>query len=494
LKTLLKTALVAAVLLAPGAGAFAATRTDITVGMQLEPPNLDPTGGAAAAIREVVSDNVFESLTRINSDGTVGPGLAKSWDISPDGLAYTFHLVTGAKFHDGTPFDAGDVKFSLDRARAADSVNPQKDLFTPIAAVDVIDPATVKVTLSHPVWDFLFNVGRGEAAIVAPNSIATDATHPIGTGPFKFTDWVQGDHVDLAKNPDYWGTPARLDKVTFKFVSDPTAAYAAMEAGDIDAYPAFPALETLSQFMSDPRFSVVIGTTEGETIMAMNNGRAPFNNLAVRRAISMAVNRQTVIQGAMFGYGTPIGSHFPPHNPAYVDLTGLYPYDPAKAKQMLAAAGYPNGFKATLKLPPVDYARKSGQIIADELKAIGIDVQIVPVEWADWLTTVFGNKDYDLTIVSHTEPNDIDIYGRDDYYFDYHSDAFKKIMADLNLAIDPAKRTALLQQAQRQIADDAVNVFLFEYPKTGVWNAKIKGLWANAPVDVTDLTAVYWNN
>jgi peptide/nickel transport system substrate-binding protein len=486
--------LAAAALLASTMVATAAPRTDITVGMQLEPPNLDPTAGAAEAIDEVVYANVFEGLTRVGADGSVLPDLARSWDISPDGLTYTFHLVAGAKFHDGRPFDASDVKFSLDRARAADSVNAQKQLFTDIDTVDVVDPATVKVTLDHPLGDFLFNMGWGDAVIVAPQSAATNATHPIGTGPFKFADWVKGDHVDLVKNPDYWGTPARLDKVTFKFVSDPTAAYAAMLAGDIDAYPVFPALETLSQFKNDPRFKVVVGTTEGETIMAMNNGRPPFDNLMVRRAVSMAINRQAVIDGAQFGYGTPIGSHFPPHNPAYVDLTGLYPYDPTKAKAMLAAAGYPNGFKATLKLPPVEYARRGGEIIADELKAVGIDVQIIPVEWADWLTNVFTNKDYDLTIVSHTEPNDIGIYARDDYYFNYHSDAFKKIMAELNLTLDPAKRTTLLQDAQRQIANDAVNVFLFELAKAGVWNAKIQGLWVNQPIAANDMTGVYWEN
>jgi peptide/nickel transport system substrate-binding protein len=493
LPTLLKAACLALAMVTAAASAEAA-RSDVSVGMQLEPPNLDPTAGAAAAIDEVTYANVFEGLTRIGADGTVMPALAKSWDISADGLIYTFHLVTGARFHDGTPFDATDVKFSLDRARAPESQNAQKNLFVDIAKVDVVDPATVRVTLSHPVGNFLFNMGWGDAVIVAPESVATEATRPIGTGPFKFAAWVKGDHVDLVRNPDYWGTPARLDKVTFKFISDPNAAYAAMQAGDLDAYPVFPALETLASFKKDPRFTVVVGTTEGETILAMNNGRAPFNNLAVRRALSMAIDRKAVIDGAQFGYGTPIGTHFAPHNPAYLDLTGAYPYDPAKAKQALKDAGYPSGFKATLKLPPVEYARRGGEIIASQLKAIGVDVQIVPIEWAQWLTEVFRDKNYDLTIVSHTEPMDIDIYARDDYYFDYHSDAFKKIMADLNLATDPAKRTALLQAAQRQITGDAVNVFLFELAKTGVWNAKLKGLWANAPIQANDMTAVYWEN
>ncbi len=494
MKTLFRTARLAVLLLAVASMPALAARTDITVGMQLEPPNLDPTAGAAAAIDEIVYANVFEGLTRIAADGSVVPDLARSWDISTDGLTYRFHLATGVKFHDGTAFDAEDVKFSLDRARGPDSTNAQKGLFAAIKAVDVVDPATVEVTLDHPVGNFLFNLGWGDAVIVAPESAANNATRPIGTGPFKFADWVKGDHVDLVRNPDYWGTRAKLDKARFVFVEDPTAAFAAMMAGDIDAYPVFPALETLDAFKADSRFAVVVGTTEGETILAMNNGRPPLDKLAVRQAISHAIDRQAIIDGAMSGYGTPIGTHFAPHNPAYVDLTGAYAYDPAKAKAMLREAGLPDGFKATLKLPPPAYARRGGEIVAEELKAVGIDVQIVPIEWAQWLSEVFKNKDYDFTIVSHTEPMDIDIYGRDDYYFDYHSDAFKKIMADLNLTTDPEQRTALLQQAERRITADAVNVFLFELPKTGVWNAKIKGLWANAPIQANDLTGVYWQD
>jgi peptide/nickel transport system substrate-binding protein len=488
--TLLKAACLAVTLLASTA-AYAA-RTDIVLGMQLEPPNLDPTAGAAEAIDEVVYANVFEGLTRILSDGGVAPALARSWDISADGLTYTFRLATGVRFHDGTTFDASDVKYSLDRARGPESANAQKGLFAPIARVDVVDPATVRVTLERPVGNFLFNMGWGDAVIVAPESTAGNATRPIGTGPFRFATWVKGDRVDLVRNPDYWGTPARLDKVTFKFISDPTAAYAAMRAGDVDAFPVFPALETLASFRGDPRFTVVVGTTEGETILAINNAKPPFDNAAVRRAIAMAIDRKAIIDGAQFGYGTPIGTHFAPHNPAYVDLTGAYPYDPTRAREMLRAAGVPNSFRVTLKLPPVEYARRGGEIIASQLRAVGIDAQIIPIEWAQWLSEVFARKDYDLTIVSHTEPLDIDIYARDDYYFGYRSEAFKKIMADLNLATDAARRLGLLQAAQRQIAADAVNVFLFELAKAGVWNAKVRGLWSNMPIGANDVTAVYW--
>ena len=471
---------------------FAAARTDLNVSLQLEPPNLDPTtGGAAAAIREVTYANIFEGLTRIDQTGSVLPDLAKSWDISADGLTYTFHLHDGVKFHDGTPLTADDVKFTLDRDRDAKSVSAQKQLFTAIASVEIVDPLTVKVTLSKPTGGFLYDMGWGDAVIVSSKSAATNVTNPIGTGPFKFVDWVKGDHVDLAKNPDYWGTPAKLDKATFKFISDPTAATAALLAGDVDAAPEFPAPEALAQIKADPRFVVTVGNTEGETSLAINNGHKPLDNVKVREAIAHAIDRKAVIDGGMFGYGTPIGTFFPPDNPAYVDLTAQSNFDPEKSKALLKEAGVTD-LTLSMKLPPPSYARNGGQIIAQELNNVGIKTNVTNVEWADWLKSVFTNKDYDLTIVSHVEPNDIGIFGRDDYYFDYHSDAFKKILADLNNATDPDKRKALQQAAQKQLADDYVVGFLFEYPNLVVANKDVKGLWPNAPIPAVDLTAVSW--
>jgi peptide/nickel transport system substrate-binding protein len=493
MKQAVYSALVAALLATGGVpGPVLAAQADITVGMVLEPPNLDPTAGAAAAIDEVVYANVFEGLTRIGPDGSVLPALAKSWDISDDGLVYTFQLQQGVKFHDGTTFDAEDVKFSLDRARAEDSTNAQKALFAPIATVDAVDPATVRVTLKQPTGNFPFNMGWGDAVIVAPESAANNATQPVGTGPFKFSAWNKGDSVALARNPDYWGTPAKLEAATFKFISDPTAAFAAMMAGDVHAFPNFPAPETLDQFRADPRFAVVVGSTEGETILAMNNAKAPFNDIKVRQALSHAIDRKAVVDGAMFGNGTPIGSHFAPHHPAYVDLTGTYPHDPAKAKQLLEEAGQATGLKVTLKLPPPTYARRGGEIIAAQLKEVGVDAEIIPLEWAQWLEQVFKGRDFDLTVISHTEPMDFDIYGRDDYYFQYAKPEFKALMEEFNRSTDEAKRTELMGQVQRKIAEDAVNVFLFQLPKLGVWDAKVQGLWENSPVQANDLTGVSW--
>ena len=469
-----------------------AMNTDVTIGMQLEPPNLDPTGGAAAAIDEVVYSNLFEGLTRFGSDGAVNAGLAKSWDISPDGLTYTFMLHDGVKFHDGSDMNAEDVKFSLDRARAEDSTNAQKALFKGITEVKAIDDLTVEVTLSEPNGSFLFNMAWGDAVIVAPETAETNATAPVGTGPFAFKNWAKGDSVTLSRNPDYWGEAVKLENVTFKFISDPTAAFAAMMAQDIDAFPAFPAPENLAQLGADPRFEVIVGSTEGETILAMNNKKAPLDNIKVRQAITHAINRQAIIDGAMYGYGTPIGTHFAPHNPDYVDLTANSAFDPEKAKALLAEAGV-SDLTLTLKLPPPSYARRGGEIIAAQLREIGINTDISNLEWAQWLEQAFRGKDFDLTIVSHTEPFDIGIYARPDYYFQYGDPDFIAIMDELTGEADPAKRSALMAAAQTKISDDAVNGYLFQLAKTGVANAKLKGLWANSPTQANDMTGVYWS-
>ncbi|NKX43149.1 ABC transporter substrate-binding protein [Roseicyclus persicicus] len=473
------------------AGAALAQQTDITIGMVLEPPNLDPTAGAAAAIDEVVYANVFEGLTRFGPDGSVLPALAESWEISDDGSVYTFYLREGVTFHDGTAMTADDVVFSLDRARAEGSTNAQPALFANIVGVEAVGDLTVVVTLDGPDGAFLFDMAWGDAVIVAPESAETNATNPVGTGPFRFASRVEGDRVDLVRHDGYWGEHVALEAATFRFISDPNAAFAAMMAGDVDAFPNFPAPETLAQFAADPRFSVIVGSTEGETILAMNNAQAPLDDIRVRQAITHAINRQDIIDGAMFGYGTPIGTHFAPHNPDYVDLTGLSAYDPERSRALLAEAA-PDGLTLRLALPPPSYARRGGEIIAAQLREVGIETEITNLEWAQWLEQVFRGRDFDLTIVSHTEPMDIGIYARPDYYFQYARPEFVALNDTLAQTTDPGARSALMVEMQQMIAEDYVNGYLFQLAKTGVANAAIEGLWANSPTQANDLTGVRW--
>ncbi len=486
----LMTGVASAALVVAATSAFA--KDDITVAMQLEPPHLDPTSAAAGAIDSVLYTNVFEGLTRFMGDGSVVPGLAESWEISEDGLTYTFKLREGVTFHDGTTMDAEDVKFTLDRINAEDSANAQKALYAAISQVNVIDPQTVEVKLSEPNGNMLFNLAWGDAVIVAPETVETIKQTPIGTGAFKFENWNQGDKITLTRNDDYWGEAPALASATFKFISDPTAAFASVMAEDVDVFTGFPAPENIPQFEADPRFQVLIGSTEGETILSINNKREPFDNVKVREAVAHAIDRQAIIDGAMFGYGTPIGTHFAPHNPDYVDLAEMSSYDPEKSKALLAEAGFPDGFETTLHLPPPSYARRGGEIIAAQLAEVGIKAQITNVEWAQWLETVFKGKDFGLSIVSHTEPMDINIYANPDYYFQYDNAEFQSLITEFNKTAEPAARTEMLAKAQRMIAEDYVNGYLFQLAFPTIAKAGVEGLWVNAPTQATDLTGVSW--
>lgn len=463
----------------------------ITLGMVLEPPMLDPTSGAAAATDEVVYANVFEGLTRIAPDGRVHPGLAESWEVRDGGKTYIFHLRPGIHFHDGSTFDAQDVIFSLDRARAADSTNAQKALFAGIARVEAADPLTVRITLQAADGALPFKLAWGDAVMVDQANIPDIATRPVGTGPFKFGEWRQGDHIRLDAWDGYWGQKPAIKTATFRFIPDPSAAFAAMMAGDLDAFPIYPAPETLPQIQADPRFKVLVGTTEGETILAMNHATPALADKRVREAIAHAINRQDLLDGAMFGYGTPIGTHFAPHNPDYVDLTAISAYDPARAKALLAQAGAEH-LTLRLALPPTPYARRGGEIVAAELAAVGIQTRITNMEWAQWLEQVFTNADFDLTIISHVEPMDIGIYARPKYYFNYRNPAFDQVIASLETTTDTAQRSALLKQAQEILADDYANAYLFQLAKIGVAKAQLQGLWENAPLPANDLSQVRW--
>jgi peptide/nickel transport system substrate-binding protein len=477
----------------PFAAQAAAKKDSVVIGMTLEPPGLDATTGAAAAISETTDYNIYEGLTKVNGDGSVTPLLASSWSISPDVKTYTFKLLSGVRFQDGEPFSSADVKFSFERNAAPDSTNKLKSFFQTIAKIEAPDPGTVIVTFKDPTPDALFQLGLSPAVIVDPKSAPTNATKPVGTGPFMFDNWVKGSSVTLAKWNGYRDAgKIKLDKVTFRIINDPAAQVAALLAGDVDAIPRFGSVQSVEELKNDARFKVTVGGTEGKTIMSINNKRKPLDDVRVRRALAHAIDRKAIIDGAMNGYGAPIGSHYVPIDPGYIDLTGVYPYDPEKAKALLKEAGVATPLKLTLTLPPPAYARNGGEIIAAELAKVGIEVKIENVEWAQWLSGVYKDKNFDLTIISHVEPMDLMIYADPNYYYQYDSQAFRDIMQKANTAVDPELRKKYLGEAQMQLATDAVNVFLFQLPQITVANAKLMGLWKDSPVFANDMSAVSW--
>jgi ABC-type dipeptide/oligopeptide/nickel transport system permease component/ABC-type transport system substrate-binding protein len=463
----------------------------LVVALQLEPPNLDPTSGAAIAIDEVTYGSIFESLVRLDAQGQPKPWLAAGWTVSPDGLTYDFRLRGGVRFSDGTPFDAETAAFSLTRIAAPGSTNAQATAFAAMARAEATGPLALRVTLRRPDADFLRLLSYGDAVMVSPRSAAGLATNPVGTGPYALSSWRRGDEIVLARVPHYWGVPAREPRLSFRFIADASAAYAAVKAHDIDIFPDFPAPETLAQLRADPSLKVVIGPTEGQVILAFNQRSGPLADLRVRRAISYALDRHAIIDGAMYGYGTPIGSHFAPQDPDYLDLTGRYPHDLTAARRLLAEAGYGNGLSLSLKLPPPPYARRSGEIVAAQLAAVGIHVAIRNVEWAQWLDEVYARHAFDLTIINHAEPYDYDIYGRPDYYFGYHSAIVSGLLDRLKATADPGVRHGLLQDLQRQLADDAANGFLFEFPRLGVQDARLQDGWVNTPNEAIDLATAH---
>jgi peptide/nickel transport system substrate-binding protein len=488
-----------AVLYAAGPGAIvsadAAAKTTLNLGMGVEPTGLDPTIAAPVAIGQVTWQNVFEGLVSIDESGKVRPQLARSWNVSADGLTYTFKLQSGVTFHDGEIFDATAAKFALDRARGKDSVNPQKRFFASIASIDTPDAETLVLHLSAPTGSLLYWLGWPASVMVGPKSADNDKTVPVGTGPFKFVNWAKGDKVELAKNETYWNkqVSVKLDTVTFRFIADPQAQAAALKAGDIDAIPEFAAPELMSSFDGDPRLTTKIGNTELKVVAGMNNTRKPFDDKRVRQALMMAIDRQTVIEGAWSGLGTAIGSHYTPNDPGYQDTTGVLAYNPEKAKALLAEAGYPEGFSFTVKVPQMAYAPRSAQVMQAMFAEIGVTMNIKPTEFpAKWVQDVMKDRAFDMTIVAHAEPMDIDIYSRDPYYFNYKNPGFNALMTKVQQTADPAEQNRIYGEAQKILAEDVPALYLFVMPKLGVWNKKLTGLWENEPIPSNVLTNVSW--
>lgn len=461
--------------------------------MALEPPGLDPTAGAASAIAEVVLYNVFETLTKVRPDGNVAPLLAESWTVSPDQKTWTFKLRRDVKFQNDEPFSSANVKLSFERAADARSTNKDKANFTNMESVTTPDANTVVVRLKDADPDFLFLMGQATAIIVEPKSLATNATRPVGTGPYTLGQWVRGSSLVLNKWTGYRAAGSvAMNRVTFRFISDPAAQVASLLSGDVDAFPRVSAARSLNQFKADARFQVITGASRAKAIVAVNQRKKPLNDVRVRRAIAAAIDRKAVIDGAADGFGTPIGSHYAPGAFAYVDTTGVNPFDIAKAKALLAEAGVKTPLELTLKLPPPSYARQGGEVVAAQLAKIGIIAKIENVEWAQWLSGVYANKNYDLTIILHVEPFDLGNYAKQNYYWQYESPLFSETYLKMRQSGNSQERAQLVGDLQRMLASDVANIYLYSPQWITVANARLKGLWKDVPLSVNDLSVLSW--
>ncbi len=487
--------LIAALLLAalPFTANSQARKDSAVLAMVLEPTSLDPTTAPAAAIGEIVHYNILEGLTKINMNGAVTPLLAESWSMDPDGKTYTFKLRKGVKFSDGEAFDSSDVKFSFERAKDEKSTNKaKKAVFDNISSVSTPDAHTVIVVLNSADGNFLFRMGENTAVILDPKSVDSAATKPVGTGPYTLTDWKKGSSVTLTKWPGFRDAAAiKLNKVTFRFINDPAAHAAALLAGDVDAMPRLGAVQSLKQFQADKRFTVVIGSTAGKGIMTINNKKKPFDDVRVRRALMHAIDRKAFIDGVLEGLAAPIGSHMAPTDAGYVDLTSVYAYNPEKAKALLKEAGVATPLDVTLTLPPPQYARKGGEVLAAQLAKVGINAKIENVEWAQWLSGPFKGN-FDLTVINHVEPLDFMQYTNTGYYWGYDSKAFRDLAAKYATEGNAKERTKLFGDLQKMLTADAVNAYIFNPAQVAVSKKGLKGVWSNSPIFANDLSAMSW--
>lgn len=473
---------------------LAQSRKDsVVIGMTLEPPGLDPTASAASAIAEVMLYNVFETLTHIASDGSISPLLAERWSISPDLRTYTFHLRQGVRFSNGKPFNAYTVKFSLERAASEQSTNKDKRFFAAIQDIRVVDDATVTLVNAEPDPDFLFYLGQATAIMVEPDSASTNATAPVGTGPYVLERWSRGSSLILKAAPGWRSAQSlRIRRATFRFITDPAAQVAAVMSGDVDLFARITPRAS-AQFKASRRLQTLVGSSRAKTVLAINHARKPLGDVRVRRAISMAIDRKAVIAGAGDGLGVPIGSHYVPGAPGYVDTTAINAYDPDRARALLKEAGVSSPLTLSLVLPPPPYARQGGEVIAAQLAKVGIETKVQNVEWAQWLANVYGGAhNYDLTIVSHLEPFDLANFTRTDYYWGYQNPRFNTLFEQIRSTADAAQRNKLLADAQRLLAEDAVLAWLFQPQWLTVASRNLRGMRQDMPIFVNELALLHW--
>lgn len=353
---------------------------------------------------------IFDNLVEFKNGTTeVQPALAKSWDISDDGLTFTFHLEEGVKFHDGTPFNADAVVFSLGRQLWEDhpyyNLGPWKywgymDMSNIVKDIVAVDEYTVRIDLKKVEAPFLANLAMDFAGMVSPTAVEKYGedfkSNPVGTGPFKFVSWQKDDNIVLERNDDYWRRPAYLDRLILKVIPDATARYLALQKGEIDVMD-FPSPEDLAEMKANPDLKVIQQEGLNVGYLALNTQKKPYDNKLVRQAMNYAINKEEIITAVFGEAGTAAKNPIPPTMWSYNNAIDPYPYDPAKARELLAEAGYPDGFTTELWAMPVSRpyfpdGRKVAEIMQAQLKEVGITAEIVSYEWGTYLEGTDNGK------------------------------------------------------------------------------------------------------
>ncbi len=476
---------------APPTGSAGSTggRGTLNVGLTLEPASLDFTKVDGAAIPQVLLTNVYETLVKQNQDGKIIPSLATSWKVSADRRTYTFELTPAAKFSNGDPFTAADAVFSINYVKS-NWLLSLKSAMNVVADANAVSPTQLQVTLAKPSNDWLFRMTTRIGAMMDPKGVADLANKPVGTGPYVFDSWKRGDSITLKANPSYWGKKPAYPTVVLKYIKDPTALNNALLSGTVNVIGSVQAPESLAQFTGNSKYQVIDGTTNGEVLLSFNNARAPLTNVKVRQAIRYAIDHKALIETCWAGKGTLIGSMVPPTDPWYEDRTGDFPYDPAKAKALLAQSGTATP-TLRLRIPDQAYAIGCGQVVKSQLQQVGVAVNLETLEFkGGWLPQVFAAHDYDMSIVAQVEPRDLPaVFGNPNYYTQYNS---PQLQADLAAADagTPEEQVTYMKKAAAELSLDAAGDFLFLLPNLVVADRTITGLPKNSITEAFDLSAL----
>lgn len=463
----------------------------LTIGAISEPDSMDAWHNAAAAIPQVVLYNVYETLVKVDADGKLRPLLAQAWQLSPDGLTYTFHLNPAAKFASGAPVDAAAVVANIQRLKGDSKLTPALQAqLSVVATATAVEAHQVQIKLVRPSIMWLYDMSSTLGMMLDPSSSADVATQTAGSGPYALKSQSKGQSVVLAPNDGYWGTPARFTAVTFRYYTDANAMNASMLSGDLDVISNLQVPDALAQFSDTGRFTTISGTTNGEVVLGLNHQSKALAKLEVRRALTMAIDRKQLLATAWNGQGTLIGSMSVPTDPWFEDLSGTNAYNPDEARRLLKEAGYEKGLSLRLRVPTFPYAQKSAQFVASALRDVGVTVKVEELDFTRWLNEVYSNGDYDLTIVAHVEARDLGNFALPNYYWHYGNPEFAALYNAADQAKSEAQSVKLMKQAVEFLANDAAAIWLFALPNLVIAKSTITGLPQNATSLSFDLSTI----
>ncbi|MER5219706.1 ABC transporter substrate-binding protein [Streptomyces flaveus] len=470
-------------------GSAANSSNTLTIGLAAEPANLDFTKTEGAAIPQALLYNVYENLVKLDQSAKIRPGLARSWSLSKDRKTYTFELVKDARFSNGAPFTAEDAKFSIDRV-TSDWTLVQKSQMDVVDRVQAVSPTELKVTLKRPSNDWLYRMTTRVGAMFSRTGVSKLATEPVGTGPYVVKRWNRGDSITLARRDGYWGREPHFASVVLKYFKDPTAMNNALLTGTINVIGTMQTPDALYRFENNPKYKVIEGTTNGEVVLSLNNGSGPLRNPKARQAVRYAIDHKALVDTCWGGRGKLIGSMVPPTDPWYQDLTNEYPYDRDKARKLLEESGQA-GHTLRLRLPTLPYATACGTVVKSQLEQAGFKVKLDQLEFpAAWLTTVFKNADYDMSIIGHVEPRDMQtVFGNKTSYIRYDNPEFRALLMKADQGTQEEQITSM-RAAARLLSKDAAADWLFLLPNLMVADKDITGLPVDNVSESLDLTGL----